>query len=202
PDAAAFEVDHTGLYLKAGTTLNAQVKSGYDVTVAVDDPTVAGGSHPAATAPFHLTVTSTTPPAGTLVISEVAPWGSGNTPYAADWFEVTNTSNGPIDLTGWKMDDNSHTFANAVALNGVTTLPAGDSAVFIEDTAVNGTTITDATIKAAFSQVWYGSATPPAGIRIGFYGGTGVGLSQTADEVNLYDASQNHVTGVAFGASG
>ena len=27
-----------------------------------------------------------------LVITEVAPWGSGNgnTPYGADWFEVTN----------------------------------------------------------------------------------------------------------------
>src|SRR5262249_51829217 len=48
----------------------------------------------------------------------------------------------------------------------------------------------------------YGSATPPAGIRIGFYGGGGVGLSQTADEVNLYDAGGGHVTGVAFGASG
>ena len=25
------------------------------------------------------------------IISEVTPWSSGNAPYAADWFEVTNT---------------------------------------------------------------------------------------------------------------
>ena len=41
-------------------------------------------------------------------ITEVAPWGSGNAAYGADWWELTNTGDAPIDLTGWKIDDNSN----------------------------------------------------------------------------------------------
>ncbi len=70
--------------------------------------------------------------AARVVISEVSPWSSGNAPYAADWFEVTNTGAGTVDITGWKMDDNSNAFASAVALRGVTSIPAGKSAVFLE----------------------------------------------------------------------
>src|SRR5207244_927037 len=49
---------------------------------------------------------------GRLLITEVAPWGSSGTPYLADWFEVTNVGGGAIDMTGWKMDDNSNSFAS------------------------------------------------------------------------------------------
>ena len=48
------------------------------------------------------------PPTPPVVVSEVAPWGSSNTPYAADWFELTNTGSTGVDLTGWTMDDNSN----------------------------------------------------------------------------------------------
>ena len=41
-DAASFEVDLNGLYLKAGTNLDFEIKSTYTVTVAVDDPNVGG----------------------------------------------------------------------------------------------------------------------------------------------------------------
>src|SRR6476646_157554 len=42
-----------------------------------------------------------------VIISEVDPSGSGRS-YAADWFEVTNTGTSDVNLTGWKMDDNSN----------------------------------------------------------------------------------------------
>src|SRR5262249_49171062 len=58
----------------------------------------------------------------------------------------------------------------------------------------------DATINSKFESFWFG-AHVPAGFVIGNYGGTSVGLSQTADEVNIYDAGGNQVTGVGFGAS-
>src|SRR5262249_13191285 len=58
PDAADFQVDQTGLYLKTGTPLSAGAT--FTVSVAVDDPAV--GPHPAATSdPFTLTVTATRP---------------------------------------------------------------------------------------------------------------------------------------------
>ena len=133
PDAAFFEVDGNGLYIKAGTILDFETKTSYSVTVEVDDPTVGGT--PDATAGYALTVTDVVeePPArASLVISEVAPWGSGNSPYAADWFEVTNTGASAVNLTGWKVDDNSNAFASAVVLNGVTSIAPGESVIFIE----------------------------------------------------------------------
>jgi hypothetical protein len=79
------------------------------------------------------------PPAGvsaaataSVVISEVHPSGSGNGTYAADWFEVTNTGTSAVDITGWKMDDNSNSPAAAVVLNGVASIAPGQSVVFIE----------------------------------------------------------------------
>ncbi len=135
------------------------------------------------------------PPPPSIAITEVDPTGSSMS-YAADWFELTNTGSTPVDLTGWKMDDSSDAFGSAVPLAGVSSIPAGKSAVFFEDT--NGT---DATIEAAFAQAWFGSSTLPSGFLIGHYGGSGVGLSTGGDAVNLFDATGNPVTGIAFGSS-
>src|SRR5262249_29821935 len=198
PDASSFEVDNTGLYLKAGTALDFETKSSYDVTVTVDDPSV--GATPDASTTFHLDITDVAEGGGSsasIVITEVAPWGSSTTtPYKADWWEITNTGTSAVSLAGWKMDDDSNTFGNAVALRGVPSLAPGASAVFLEGVA-NGST--DASIDAAFSNAWFG--TPTAPIAIGNYGGGGVGLGQGGDQVNLFDNLGNHVTGVIFGAS-
>jgi hypothetical protein len=134
-----------------------------------------------------------------IIISEVDPSGSSATSntYNADWFELTNTGATAQDITGWKMDDNSHVFANAVALRGVTSLAPGHSVVFVEGLADGST---DATIDANFKNFWFGGSVP-AGFTIGNYGGTSVGLSQTADEVNIYDAGGSEVTGVGFAAA-
>lgn len=135
---------------------------------------------------------------GTLIITEVHPSGSGNGTYAADWFEVTNLSQTPVNITGWKVDDSSNAFASAVALRGVTSIPAGQSVIFFEGTDSGST---DATILAAFSNAWFGTVTPPAGTLIGAYGGSGIGLSGSGDAVNLFDAAGTLVTGVSFGAA-
>jgi hypothetical protein len=198
-DASFFEITGNGLYIKAGTTLDYETKTSYSVTVNVDDTTV--GSTPDASTIFTLAVTDVVnenPSSPIVIISEVTPWSSGNSPYMADWFEVTNTGASPVNITGWKMDDNSNAFANSVALRGVTTIPAGKSAIFIEGLADGST---DAALIASFSTAWFGSATPPTGLLIGAYGGSGVGLSTSGDAVNLFDATGNRITGVSFGAS-
>jgi hypothetical protein len=131
-------------------------------------------------------------------ITEVAPWGSGQSAsYAADWFELTNTGSSAVDISGWKMDDNSNAAATAVALRGVTSIAAGQSVIFLEGSA-SGTT--DATINANFIAAWFGSSAP-AGFAVGNYGGSGVGLSGTADAVNVFDGTGTLVTRVDFGAS-
>ncbi|WP_320669989.1 SdiA-regulated domain-containing protein [Patulibacter defluvii] len=190
PDASHFEVDANGLYLKAGTTLDHAAKASYEVRVTVDDPAV-GGSPDATSAPFTLTVTAVSGAGAgaSLIVSEVSPWSSGDSPYAADWWELTNTGATTIDLTGWKVDDSSAAFGSAVDLHGVTTLPPGQSAVFVEG---------DAATVAAFKSAWFG-ASPPAGLRVGSYSGSGIGLSTSGDQVNVFDAEGTRLTGVGFG---
>jgi predicted extracellular nuclease/uncharacterized protein YjiK/2',3'-cyclic-nucleotide 2'-phosphodiesterase (5'-nucleotidase family) len=194
-DANFFEISGSGLFLKAGTVLNNAAKASYSITVNVDDPTI--GSTTDASVPFTLAV-AVANAAPSLIISEVTPWGSGNSPYAADWFEVTNTGTSAVDITNWKIDDNSNAFASAVALRGLTSIPAEKSAVFIEGLADGST---DATLITSFSTAWFGSAIPPSNVLIGTYGGSGVGLSTAGDAVNLFDASGNRVTGISFGPS-
>jgi VCBS repeat-containing protein len=186
-DAASFQITGSSLFLKAGTVLSHATKAAYNVTVNVDDTTVGG--MPDASTNFTLTITQAVAP-GTIVISEVAPWSSANSPIAVDWFEVTNTGNTPVDITGWKMDDNSHAIGTAVALNGVGSIAPGEAVIFMETA--------DLTTKAAdFRTLWFGS-NAPAGLQIGSYSGSGVGLSSSGDEVTLFDAAGNMVTGVGF----
>lgn len=132
-----------------------------------------------------------------IIISEVDAAGSATSTYANDWFELTNTGSAAVDITGWKMDDNSNAFASAVALRGVSSIAAGQSVVFIESNASGSN---DASIDAAFIQAWFGSKAP-AKLVIGNYGGSGVGLSQTSDAVNIFTSTGSLVTRVDFGAS-
>jgi Lamin Tail Domain/PEP-CTERM motif len=130
-----------------------------------------------------------------IIISEVNPSGSGTTTYAADWFELTNTGTSDVDITGWKVDDNSASFSSALNLNGISTIPAGGSVIFIETGSSN-----QATITANFKSAWFGTNVP-ANFQIGTYNGSSIGLSTTSDAVNIYNASGTLVTSVTFGAS-
>ncbi len=132
-----------------------------------------------------------------IVITEVDAAGSATGTYNADWFELTNTGTTAVSLAGWKMDDNSNSFSAAVALRGVTALGAGQSAIFLESNASGSN---DASINAAFIQAWFGTSAP-AGLLVGNYGGSGVGLSQSADAFNIFNASGTLITRVDFGAS-
>jgi hypothetical protein len=131
-----------------------------------------------------------------VLITEVDSSGSSAT-YAADWFELTNVGTSDVDVRHWKIDDNSNAAATAVALRGVTVIPAGKSAVFFEGKADGST---DTAMTANFVKAWFGTAAP-AGLLVGAYGGTNVGLSSSGDAVNVFDAGGARVTGVAFGAA-
>jgi hypothetical protein len=124
-------------------------------------------------------------------ITEVTPWGSTST-FAADWFELTNTGASAVDITGWKVDDNSNSFASSLTLNGITSIAAGESVIFIESD-------NDA-IYNTFKTRWFG-ASVPAGLQIGRYNGSGIGLGGSGDAVNIYNASGTLMANVVFGAS-
>jgi Lamin Tail Domain len=131
-----------------------------------------------------------------LVISEVDAAGSASgSGYSADWFELTNTGSAALSIAGWEMDDNHDSFASAVDLTGVTSIAAGQSVVFIESTGS-----TPATVNANFEAAWFGKSVP-ATLTLGNYSGGNVGLSQSGDAVNIYNASGTVEANVAFGAS-
>jgi hypothetical protein len=119
---------------------------------------------------FTLSVTDQvveTPAPPALIVTEIAPWSSGNSPVvAADWFEVTNVSANPVEITGWRVDDSGPTFATAIALNGITRIAPGESVIFIE----SSTSAPAATVVANFKSVWFYSC---AGAAVGQVGGIG-----------------------------
>lgn len=122
-------------------------------------------------------------------ITEVAAWGSGNAPYSSDWFELTNLGSTAVNISGWKMDDNSNSFTSAVALTGISSIAAGESVIF-----------TEGAVSAAFLSAWFG-ANAPAGLKIGTYTGSGVGLGTGGDAVNIFNASGVLQAKVTFGTS-
>lgn len=118
---------------------------------------------------------------------------SGTAPtFTSDWWEVTNFGTSAVDITGWKFDDSSFAIGNAVALNGVSSIGAGESVVFIETAAP----LTDIPNFRAF---WGGSAATAA---IGSYTGSGVGLSSAGDGIVLFNSGSAEATPrVTFGAA-
>lgn len=116
--------------------------------------------------------------------------GTGGT---NDWFEVTNYGSSAVDVTGFKMDDNSFNFANSVLLNGITSIGAGESVIFVESTSSNFDV-------ASFQTFWGGLS----GVQIGFYNGSGAGVSfsSNGDGVVVFNASGAEMTARAtFGAA-
>jgi uncharacterized protein YjiK len=193
-DAASFELTGTEFFLKAGIALDFETKTSYAVTVNADDTTL--GTTPDVSVNFTLTVSDVepeAPPAPVIIISEVAPWASSNSAVGADWFEITNVTSNTIDITGWMIDDSSAAFGSAATLNGVTTLAAGESAIFIETTDLPGK-------DTLFRNTW-ALAASPTGPQIGSYTGSGIGLSTTSDGVNIFNAAGTLMASVTFGAS-
>jgi hypothetical protein len=128
-------------------------------------------------------------------ITEVASWGSSNSPYTADWFELTNFGPASVDITGWKMDDGSNSFASAVAFGTeVTSIGSGESVIFLETSPANYLGRV-----GQFNNVWFGTST--SGLKIGSYNGSGVGLSTGGDAVNIYNASGSLMASVSFGTA-
>ena len=139
--------------------------------------------------PGSLTVLTVPYPSGPLLrITEVM---SSSTAVTSDWFELVNLGDTAVDLTGFRMDDSSASFGSGVALafggfGGTSVLNPGESAVFIESTDI-----------ATFRATWK----LPASLKVGSYGGSGVGLGSGGDGVVVFNASGVEQHRVSFGAA-
>lgn len=124
-----------------------------------------------------------------LVITEAHPTGSSGS-VGSDWFELTNLGAAPIDISGYRFDDNSNSFAASQPLQGVTIINPGESVIFIESAA-------PLTSIPLFRTKWSLSAS----VQVGSYTGSGLGLSSSADAVNVFTAGGGLVANVSFGAA-
>jgi len=195
-DANSFQITGSSLFIKAGTVIDFETKTSYNVTINVDDTTI--GSTPDASVNFVLSVTDVlveTTPIVSVSITEAASWSSSTTNVGADWFEVTNNGNAPLDITGWKVDDSSNSFTAALSLTGITSIASGESVIFLETTSTNA-----ATIIANFKSAWFGSNVP-AGLQVGSYTGGAIGLSTGGDAVNLFNAAGVVQSNISFGTA-
>ena len=121
--------------------------------------------------------------------------GVGGTP---DWIELTNLGNTSANINGWKMDDSSRVFGSSLLLNGITSIAAGESVVFFETSTTNLGSGAYATDLTNFRNFWGGLS----GVQVGYYGGSGVGLSSSGDGVAVFNSSGIEATTyVSFGAA-
>lgn len=120
-----------------------------------------------------------------LVITEVM----SNSGQTADWFELTNTGTTPVNISGYRMDDNSFNFSASVALLGITEIAPNESVIFIEG---SGTQV------STFQTVW---GSKFSNLKIGTYSGSGVGLAASGDGVVIYNTSGIEQTRQSFGAA-
>jgi hypothetical protein len=123
-------------------------------------------------------------------ITEVASWSSSNSPFMADWFELTNFGNAAVDITGWRIDDGSALFADSVPLNGVTSVGPNESVIFGESAV---------SLATAFKTAWFNNTA--ASVQVGTYTGDGLGLSSGGDGVNIYNGAGTLQASVSFGAA-
>lgn len=139
-----------------------------------------------------VTVAASRASAALLITEVMSSSGSGGT---ADWFELTNTGPAAVSLAGFLMDDSSNSIPLAVPLVGVASLAPGESAMFLESA--------DAAVDVpAFRTFWSGSASGLAGVQIGSYSGSGVGLSSGGDGITIFDSTGTPVAGpIAFPAA-
>jgi hypothetical protein len=133
----------------------------------------------------------------TLRITEaMSSSGNGGTP---DWWEVTNYGSSSVGISGWKFDDSTFLFTSSVALNGVSSIAAGETVAFVETTTLDSGSA--AAQVSAFRSFWVGSGTGTTP-QIGYYSGSGISFSSGGDGLVLYDALGVETTPrVTFGAA-
>lgn len=129
------------------------------------------------------------PALASIRITEVMSSSNGLGSPTPDWIEVTNYGSTAVSLANWRMDDGSFNFAVSAALNGISSIGAGESVIFIESAGGAGI--------AGFRSHWGGLS----GIQVGYYSGSGLGFSSGGDGACLFDSTNAILSQVSFGAA-
>jgi hypothetical protein len=128
-------------------------------------------------ASFNIHVT----PVPNLVVTEVmsgesADNSNGDTSTHQDWFELSNLGNFPVNLFGFRIDDNHKSLGQSAAVTNRTMIQPGESVVFVQNMTPDQ------------FRTWWGPQLSP-GVQIIDYNGAGQGFSGSGDDVHLWNAA-------------
>ena len=114
-----------------------------------------------------------------LRVTEVCSSESTNGSFRGhnDWFELSNLDDFTVDLTGYRLDDNSETLAAAFTLTNFARIAPGESVIFVEN------------MTADEFRAWWGQANLPPDLQIFTYAGAALGLSSLGDEIHVWNSA-------------
>jgi len=129
-----------------------------------------------------------------LRITEVMPSQVSSPGVAtSDWWELTSFESEPVNLLGWRFNDNAGGLTDPFTINTALTIAPGESIVFVE-----GAT------PAQFTN-WWGATNLPPNLQIKTYSGNGLSLGAGGDGIRLWNAQatdpSDTVASVDFGAA-
>jgi len=129
-----------------------------------------------------------------LRITEVMPNQAASTGVStADWWELTSFESAPVNISGWRFNDDTGGLTDPYTINTPLTIAPGESIIFVEG------------ITAAAFTNWWGSTNLPANLQIKTYSGNGLGLGAAGDGIRLWNAqatdAADAVASVDFGAA-
>ncbi|MGV3771612.1 MAG: lamin tail domain-containing protein [Verrucomicrobiales bacterium] len=126
----------------------------------------------------------------TEVLPDQAP--SAGVP-GGDWWELTSFAATPVDLSGWRFNDNGGGLDTPFVIPAGLTINPGESIIFAEETTPEEFTS------------WWGVGNLPAGLKIVNYVGSGLGLGTGGDGIRLWNATTTDpsdlVASIDYGAS-
>lgn len=97
-------------------------------------------------------------------------------PSGSDWWELTSFESVPVDLSGWRFNDDSGDLTNAYTFPAGLVIQPGESIVFVND-------LTEAKFRT-----WWGAALPSAA-KVVRYTGSGLALGASGDTLRIWDAA-------------
>lgn len=113
----------------------------------------------------------------TEIQSTEATNAAGSTLGHNDWWELSNLGTFPVNLQGYRFDDDSFSLADAYTITNNVTISPGESIVFVEDM-----------IPDEF-RTWWGPENLPVNLQIITYHGAGISFSGTSgDALTVWNA--------------
>jgi len=132
----------------------------------------------------NISVVLNVTPKPNLVITEVmsseAKPAKGSTLSTEDWWELSNLGNFPVNLQGYRFDDDHDAFSDAQTITNAASIAPGESVILVEDM-----TSTD-------FRTWWGTQNLPATLQIFTY--PNIGFSSDGDAIYLWNAAATATT--------